>query len=187
MIRPIRTALRRARRLRKVPQSEMSNNQPAKKKVYVETTVVSDATARPSKDLILAGRQILSREWLETARRNYELYTSFLVHRESLQGDAEAAARRLSALTTMQYLEADERAFALSDRLIREKAVPKEYPDDALHIAIAALNAMDYLVSWNFRHITNAQTIPLVKRVCEASGYRCPEICTPQMLQEGDD
>ena len=155
MIRPIRTALRRARRLRKVPQSEMSNNQPAKKKVYVETTVVSDATARPSKDLILAGRQILSREWLETARRNYELYTSFLVHRESLQ--------------------------------IREKAVPKEYPDDALHIAIAALNAMDYLVSWNFRHITNAQTIPLVKRVCEASGYRCPEICTPQMLQEGDD
>ena len=51
----------------------------------------------------------------------------------------------------------------------------------------APINAMDYLVSWNFRHITNAQTIPLVKRVCEASGYRSPEICTPQMLQEGDD
>ena len=165
----------------------MSNNQPAKKKVYVETTVVSDATARPSKDLILAARQIVSREGLETARRNYELYTSFLVHRESLKGDEEAATRRLSALGTMQYLEADERAFALSDRLIREKAVPKEYHDDALHIAIAALNAMDYLVSWNFRHITNAQTIPLVKRVCDESGYRCPEICTPQMLQEGEE
>ena len=65
------------------------------------------------------------------------------------------------------------------------KSFPKEYPDDALHIATAALNGMDYLVSWNFKHITNAQTIPLVKRICEANGFECPEICTPQMLQEG--
>ena len=144
---------------------------PAKKKVYVETTVVSDATARPSKDLVLAGRQFVSREWLEAARKDYEL----------------SAVRRIAALEGMKYLEADARAFVLADRLMREKAVPAEYPDDALHIATAALNGMDYLVSWNFRHITNAQTIPIVKRVCEASGYRCPEICTPQMLQEGDE
>ena len=163
----------------------MPDNQPIKKKVYVETTVVSDAASRPSKDLILAGRQIVSREWLEEARESYELYTSFLVRREALKGDAEAATRRLAALDGMKYLEADERAFALAERLIREKAVPAASPDDALHIATAALNEMDYLVSWNFRHITNAQTIPLVKRVCEANGYRCPEICTPQMLQEG--
>ena len=164
----------------------MPDPTPAKKKVYVETTVVSDATARPSKDLVLAGRQFVSREWLEAARKNYDLYTSFLVHRESLKGNEEAATRRIAALEGMQYLEADARAFSLADRLMREKAVPAEYPDDALHIATAALNEMDYLVSWNFRHITNAQTIPIVKRVCEASGYRCPEICTPQMLQEGD-
>ena len=160
---------------------------PAKKKVYVETTVVSDATARPSKDLVLAGRQFVSREWLEAARKDYELYTSFLVHRESLKGNEDAAVRRIAALEGMKYLEADARAFVLADRLMREKAVPADYPDDALHIATAALNGMDYLVSWNFRHITNAQTIPIVKRVCEASGYRCPEICTPQMLQEGDE
>ena len=158
-----------------------------KKKVYVETTVISDATALPSKDLILAARQIVSREWLETAKSKYSLHSSFLVRKESLKGDSDASARRMDALKGMLELEADERAFELAGKLISGKAVPKEYPDDALHIATAALNKMDYLVSWNFKHITNAQTIPLVKRICEDNGFRCPEICTPQMLQEGVD
>lgn len=158
-----------------------------RKKVYVETTVVSDATALPSKDLVLAGRQFVSREWIETARQKYDLHSSFLVRRESLRGDAGAATRRMEALNGMKELEADDRALELARKLISGKAIPKEYPDDALHIATAALNKMDYLVSWNFKHITNAQTIPLVKRICEENGYRCPEICTPQMLQEGDD
>lgn len=56
----------------------------------------------------------------------------------------------------------------------------------ALHIAIAAFHSVDYLVSWNFKHITNAETIPLVRKICEANGYSCPEICTPQMLQKGE-
>ena len=163
----------------------MSEESKQKKKVYVETTVVSDATALPSKDLILAGRQIVSREWLERAAVEYELYSSFLVRRESLKGDADAAARRMAALANMRELQADDRAQKLAVKLLEGKAVPKEYPDDALHIATAALNRMDYLVSWNFKHITNAHTIPLVKRICEENGYVCPEICTPQMLQEG--
>ena len=158
-----------------------------KKKVYVETTVISDATALPSKDLVLAGRQFVSREWLEAAKGKFELYSSFLVRREALKGDPNAAARRMEALTGFQELQADERAQQLAMKLLDGKAVPKEYPDDALHVATAALNEMDYLVSWNFRHITNAQTIPLVKRICETNGYRCPEICTPQMLQGGDE
>ena len=158
-----------------------------KEKVYVETTVISDATALPSKDVVLAGRQFVSREWLEAAKGKYELYSSFLVRREALKGDPNAAARRMAALTVFQELQADERAQQLAMKLLDGKAVPKEYPDDALHIATAALNEMDYLVSWNFRHITNAQTIPLVKRICAENGYRCPEICTPQMLQEGDE
>jgi len=163
----------------------MTDEKRHKKKVYVETTVISDATALPSKDLILAGRQIVSREWLDAAKSRYELYSSFLVRREALRGDADAASRRMTALREMMELEADDRAQMLALKLIEGKAVPKEYPDDALHIATAALNGMDYLVSWNFKHITNAQTIPLVKRICESNGFTCPEICTPQMLQEG--
>ena len=159
----------------------------AKKKVYVETTVISDATALPSKDLVLAGRQFVSREWLESAKVKYDLYSSFLVRREALKGDPDAASRRMAALTDFRELQADDQAQRLAMKLLEGKAVPKEYPDDALHIAIAALNEMDYLVSWNFRHITNAQTIPLVKRICAENGYTCPEICTPQMLQEGGE
>lgn len=158
-----------------------------KKKVYVETTVISDATALPSKDLVLAGRQFVSREWLASAATRYELYSSFLVRKEALKGDMEAARRRMAALSGLQELQADDRAQVLATRLIEGKAVPREFPDDALHIAAAALNEMDYLVSWNFKHITNAKTIPLVKRICEENGYRCPEICTPQMLQEEDE
>ena len=157
-----------------------------KKKVYVEKTVVSDATALPTNDLALAGRQIATREWWKTAAERFDLYSSAVVNQEVRRGDPDAAKRRVAALAGIPELAADERAVELATDLIKGKAVPREYPDDALHIATAAINAMDYLVSWNFKHITNAQTIPLVRRICEANGYRCPEICTPMMLQKGD-
>ena len=167
-----------------------------KKKVYVETTVISDATALPSKDLVLAGRQFVSREWLESAKVRYELYSSFLVRRESLKGDPEAAARRmaaaqkfdlyssavvrreamrgdpdaarrrLEALTVLVELPMTPKAEVLAQMLMERKAVPKEFPDDALHIAMATVYGMDYLVSWNFKHITNFQMIPKIKKVC---------------------
>ena len=89
-------------------------------------------------------------------------------------------------LKDIPELAVDVRTFDLARKLIEGKAVPKEYPDDALHIAIAACHSVDYLVSWNFKHITNAETIPLVRKICEANGYSCPEICTPQMLQKGE-
>ena len=159
-----------------------------KKKVYVETTVVSDAVAFPTNDLAVAGRQAATREWWKTAAERFDLFSSTVVSQEIRRGDPDAARRRVELLSDVPELIADARAISLAMKLIDGKAVPKEFPDDALHIATAALNAMDYLVSWNFRHITNAQTIPLVRRVCEANGYRCPEICTPQMLQKvGED
>ncbi len=165
----------------------MPEPSPAKKKVYVETTVVSDVVAFPTNDLTVAGRQAATREWWKTAAERFDLFSSTVVSQEIRRGDPEAARRRVDLLADVPELLADARAVALATKLIDGKAVPKEFPDDALHIATAAINAMDYLVSWNFRHITNAQTIPLVRRVCEASGYRCPEICTPQMLQKGEE
>ena len=83
-------------------------------------------------------------------------------------------------------LALNEQASALAARLIEDGAVPAGFPDDALHIAIATVNGMDYLLSWNFKHITNAQKIPDIRKVCAAFGVQCPEICTPQMLQEGE-
>ena len=154
-----------------------------KKKVYVETTVVSDATALPTNDLVLMGRQITTINWWNTATDSFVLFCSDVVKREALRGDQEAAKRRLNALEGMPELRASPEALMLAEQLIVKKAVPKEYPDDALHIAIATVEKMDFLVSWNFKHITNAQMIPLVKRICEDNGYKCPEICTPYQLQ----
>lgn len=155
-----------------------------KKKVYVETTVVSDATALPTNDLVRMARQITTRAWWNTAVDRFELYCSDVVKREARRGDPEAARRRLEALDGMPVLSASPQALALAERLLRGKAVPKEYPDDALHIAIAAVYGLDFLVSWNFKHIANAQTIPFVKRICAENGFVGAEICTPYQLQE---
>ena len=157
----------------------------AKKKVYVETTVVSDATALPSRDVIQLGRQLITKEWWMTASERFDLYSSLVVARGARNGDPEAVKRRVAALVGIPELDVTEREYALAQKLIDGKAIPKEYPDDALHIAVAATQKMDYLVSWNFKHITNGQTIPIVERICREAGYVCPCICTPQMLQEG--
>ena len=156
-----------------------------KKKVYVETTVVSDATALPARDVVQLGRQVVTREWWSTAAQRFDLYSSLVVAKEVRAGDPEAARRRVDALAGIPELDVSEAEQLLSRKLIDGKAVPKEYPDDALHIAVAAVHGMDYLVSWNFKHITNGHTIPLVERICREAGYECPCICTPQMLQEG--
>ena len=155
-----------------------------KKKVYVETTVVSDATALPTNDLSVAGRQITTRTWWATAAMRFSLYSSDVVKREAMRGDPDAARRRIEALSAMPELATTADALRLADTLMRRKAVPREFPDDALHIALSAVCGMDFLVSWNFKHITNAQTIPLIKRVCAEEGFVCPEICTPYQLQE---
>lgn len=160
----------------------------ARKKVYVETTVVSDATALPSNDLALAGRQIVTRKWWMTAANRFDLFCSDVVKREAERGDSDAARRRLSALEGMAELKSSAEALTLAKKLLDGKAVPESYPDDALHIALAAVSCMDFLVSWNFKHITNAQTIPRVKQICAETGFPCPEICTPYQLQhEGGD
>lgn len=157
-----------------------------KKKVYVETTVVSDVTALPTNDLALVGRQVATREWWKTASDRFDLFVSATVRREAGNGDSDAARRRLDALVALPDLPLNDEVLSLARKLVEAKAVPLKFREDAMHIAFAAVGRMDYLVSWNFRHITNAQMIPKIKKVCADNGYVCPEICTPQMLQEGD-
>ena len=101
-----------------------------------------------------------------------------------MRGDPDAARRRLDALMVLVELPMTQKAEGLAQVLMERKAVPKEFPDDALHIAMAAVYGMDYLVSWNFKHITNMQMIPKIRKVCIDNGYLCPEICTPYELQE---
>lgn len=150
--------------------------------VYIETSVISYLVARPSRNLLAAAWQQVTQDWWDKRRVRFELFTSQLVFAEAAQGDPEAARRRGDALQNIPDLEVTDEVVALAARLVTEGALPREATDDAVHIAVAAVHGMDYLLTWNYRHLDNAERKPLVRRVCTLAGYRYPEICTPQAL-----
>ena len=153
-----------------------------KKSVYIETSVVSYLTAHPTNDLLAAAWQKTTVDWWETQRQRFLLFTSGVVVEEARRGNPEAASRRLRALSDIPVLAITEGVVALSKALIRDGALPPKALDDSLHIALSAVHEIDYLLTWNCRHIDNAETKPIVRRVCAAHGYSGSEICTPQEL-----
>lgn len=157
------------------------------KTVYVETSVLSYLTARPSRDLLAAARQQITREWWDTHRARFEVYVSPLVDQEAKRGDPDAARHRVVVLADLRTLEIVEAAYELAASLIADGALPPLAEDDAAHIALATVHGMDYLLTWNCRHIDNAETKPIMRSVCAARGYSCPEICTPEELMGNRD
>jgi len=158
-----------------------------KPRVYIETTVVSYLTARSSRDIVIAGHQQMTREWWRTAADRFELVISEFVIREAGSGDAQAAADRLAALESVTLLDASDDAAVLAQRLIDDGAIPAQAVGDAAHIAVAVVNGIDYLVTWNFRHIANAAMRSHIERVCRNAGYEPTIICTPDELMEPED
>jgi predicted nucleic acid-binding protein len=157
------------------------------KSVYIETSIVSYLTARPARDLMAAAWQNATSRWWETQRHRFELFTSQLVLDESKEGHPEAAQRRLDALAGIPHLPIPDAVTELASALLAEGALPQKATDDALHVALCAYHGVDYLLTWNCRHIDNAETKPVVRSVCAAHGYICPEICTPEELMGGND
>jgi predicted nucleic acid-binding protein len=152
-----------------------------KPRIYIETSVVSYLTARPSQNIITAAQQIITRQWWTTAAA-YDLCTSQLTLDEATNGDAEAASQRLSVLGTLPILTLDEDAKRLGERLVHQLAIPSKALDDAYHVAIAAVNGVDYLATWNCKHIANARTRAQIEAVCRAAGFQPAVIGTPQEL-----
>ena len=157
------------------------------KSVYVETSILSYLTARPTRDLLAAARQQVTSEWWDTCRARFELFVSPLVDQEARRGDPDAARRRIEAIGNLPALEIVEAVYDLAAALIAEGALPPLAEDDAIHIALAAVHGMDYLLTWNCRHIDNAETKPIVRTVCANRGYTCPEIRTPEELMGDQD
>ena len=157
------------------------------KSVYVETSIISYLTARTSRDLLVTANQERTHEWWDGHRLNFELYISPLVLVEAGQGDEDAAQRRLKALEALNMLEIVDEANLLAEALLRALALPRKAQDDAVHIALAAVHHIDYLLTWNCRHINNAEKKALIREVCAGQGYVCPEICTPMELMGGAD
>ena len=154
---------------------------------YIETSVVSYLTARPSRDVVIAAYQEITREWWRAAHDRYDLVASALVVAEAKSGDPEAARIRLKVLETVALLDATQDAEGLTHALVDVGAVPRQAADDAAHIAIAVTNGVDFLVTWNFRHIANAAMRVRIEQVCRQAGYEPPVICTPNELMEAYD
>ncbi len=148
--------------------------------VYLETTVVSYYTADPSRDLVIAGRQESTREFWKQLGQELAPYVSALVIQEARRGDADYAKKRMEAIQAMPVLELTAACQTLAQRLIDKHGIPQEEPEDALHIAIATMNGMDALVTWNFSHINNPFTRMRIRRIIEQAGYHTPEICSPE-------
>lgn len=151
-------------------------------KVYIETTVVSYLTARPSRDLILAAHQQITLEWWEIRRADFDLYTSQFVIQESSAGEAAMAQKRLDALNGIALLAVSREALDLARSLVEKGPIPEKAKVDALHIAVAANNGMDYLLTWNCKHIANAEMQTGIGKFCRAAGFEPPVICTPEEL-----
>jgi hypothetical protein len=155
--------------------------------VYLETSIISYVAARPSRDVVVAGRQAISHEWWANHRQRFALRISVLVEQEIALGDAEAAKRRQSLITDIPSLEISETAVDLAELLLAKGAVPQGSENDALHIGIAAAQGADFLLTWNFRHINNAEMKAAIARIIESSGYECPQICSPEELGGGSN
>lgn len=157
-----------------------------KPKVYVETTVLSYLTAWPSRDIVIAGHQQVTRDWWKTCPERFEMVASELVVQEAGEGDVQASADRLAILRDVPLIETAEAALTLARQLVAAAAIPQKAADDALHLAIAATNGVEYLVTWNCRHLANATMRGQIEAVCRAAGYEPPIICTPEELSETD-
>ena len=150
--------------------------------VYIETTIPSYLAAWPSRDLIRAAHQQLTREWW-AERDEFDLYTSEFVVQECEQGDVQAAAERLVLLSGIPILEQVPTVTPLVEALINEVPIPKKAALDAFHVAMAATNGIQYLLTWNCTHLANAALRNRIEAICRTAGFEPPLICTPQELR----
>lgn len=152
--------------------------------VYLETSIIGYLTSRPSRDLITAANQQQTREWWVEQRKRFDLYVSEAVVAECSAGDPQAAQERLDAVDGIPILDVTDDAEQLADLLVSGIPLPQRAEVDALHIAIATVNGMDYLLTWNCAHIANAALQARIEVICRSAGFEPPTICTPQQLWE---
>jgi predicted nucleic acid-binding protein len=155
-----------------------------KQKLYIETSIVSYLTSLPSRDIITAARQQLTRKWWQAKRGDFELYISEFVLAEASLGDQQAAALRLEALNEIQEIEVTETARRLARIFLERGALPEKAAVDAFHIAVAVSGGMEFLLTWNFKHLANAMLRNKVERLCRQHGYEPCIVCTPEELLE---
>ena len=134
--------------------------------------------------LVTAANQQITREFWDDHRSRFSLFVSLAVVDECLAGDAAAAAERDAFLQDLPVLDVTENVLSLAQSLLAGIPLPRKAEVDAVHIAVAAANGLDYLVTWNCKHIANPAIRGTIEAVCNSHGYVAPIICTPPELIE---
>ena len=141
-------------------------------------------TTRLPRDLEVAGQMLTTRKWWDESRSRFELYTSEATVVEASRGDREAAKSRLDAIIGITLLPVSRDVFALTQLLLSSNALPAKARMDAFHVAIAATNSVEFLLTWNCKHLANAILRTKIEQACTDQGFKAPIICTPVELQE---
>jgi hypothetical protein len=153
-----------------------------KPKVYLETSIISYLTARPSRNVITIANQQLAQEWWDEHRSEVDLYVSQIVIDEAGKGDAQMAQMRLDLLADVPLLENNAAAKNLAGEILKRKILPVKATLDVFHIAIATVHAMDFLLTLNCKHIANAFIYKHIGKICLDLGFDPPVVCTPQEI-----
>lgn len=153
-----------------------------KPKVYYETSFISYLTANISKNLIVAGHQQITQEWWSEWRQHYDPYVSQVVVDEVKKGNTDMASKRLQVIDHVPILELDEESLFLAKQFIAKKSIPANAIEDAYHVAIATTHGIDYLLTWNCKHIANGIIRKKIRLISTSYGYETPVICTPEEL-----
>ncbi|QDU91646.1 hypothetical protein Pla175_50760 [Pirellulimonas nuda] len=150
--------------------------------VYIETTIPSYLAARPSRDLLQAARQQVTHDWWMTKRESYHLRISQTVIDEVEAGDPVAAKRRMGYLLGIPLLDLTEQVGEVALSILSSGLLPKKAARDAVHIAVSCVHKVDFLMTWNCRHIANAAIMKELSAVVADCGYEMPILCTPDEL-----
>ena len=153
--------------------------------VYLETTFISYLVARPSRDLLVAAHQQITQEWWGNRRSEFECSVSQVVIDEASVGDPAEVQKRLAIIGGLPTLEVTENAETFAQAIMGAGILPPHAVRDAVHVAVASVHAFDYLLTWNCKHLANAQIARRIALVCEKLGQRMPVICTPEELMGG--
>ncbi|MBI5102360.1 MAG: type II toxin-antitoxin system VapC family toxin [Nitrospirae bacterium] len=153
-----------------------------KETIYLETSVISYYTAKPSRDIIVLAHQEITREWWDRALRKYDAVISEIVIEEARAGDIEAAKKRLAILKRFEHLDLNPTVDKMAQIYMDKLKLPMKASRDAVHLAVASVHSVDYLVTWNCAHIANGEIIKKLIKVNTSYGIRTPVICTPEEL-----
>jgi hypothetical protein len=154
----------------------------ARPTVYVDTSVPSYLTGRPARELQLRRHQWVTCLFWNAHNSRFEMHVSPRVVDEVQAGDPAAAQKRLEVISSLPLLKITDNVEGLTALILKKTGLPKSAKADAEHVAIAATHEIEFLVTWNCKHLANPSMTTKVARACERAGFRSPEICTPEVI-----